>query len=131
MTTVALVRLRYKLTVHGRGERLLLAEEAGALAWEGSSPEIQMTADAARALLEAPSSGDLAPVAKQRLLVQARERIAKALDLSVVAYAREHAAVLARDHARLRAAAAGSARITVEPVLPADVIGLYVLVPAG
>ena len=38
---------------------------------------------------------------------------------------------LAEDHARVRAAAAGSARVTVEPVLPPDVIGLYVLVPAG
>jgi superfamily II DNA or RNA helicase len=32
-TTVSLRRLRYKLTVHGRRERLLLVEEAGALAW--------------------------------------------------------------------------------------------------
>ena len=45
-------------------------------------------------------------------------------------YARERAQALAEDHARVRAAAAGSARVTVEPVLPADVIGLYVLVPA-
>jgi hypothetical protein len=38
---------------------------------------------------------------------------------------------LAEDHARVRAAASGGARVTVEPVLPCDIIGLYVLVPAG
>ena len=39
VTTVALLRLRYKLTVHGRRERMLLAEEAGALAWDASSDQ--------------------------------------------------------------------------------------------
>ena len=36
VTTVALLRLRYKLTVRGRNERMLLAEEAAALAWDAS-----------------------------------------------------------------------------------------------
>jgi hypothetical protein len=48
--------------------------------------------------------------------------------------ARERAAALAADHARVREAAeTRQARITtsvrVEPVLPVDVIGLYVLLP--
>jgi hypothetical protein len=37
VTTVFLLRLRYKLTVHGRRERLLLVEEAGAAAFEAAS----------------------------------------------------------------------------------------------
>jgi hypothetical protein len=131
VTTVALLRLRYKLTVHGRRERLLLVEEAGALAWEANSPDIAVVEAEARELLEAPSGGDLAPAAKQRLMAQAIERIAKAIDGPIIGYARERAAALGRDHARLRAAAAGSPRVSVEPVFPADVIGLYVLVPAG
>jgi hypothetical protein len=53
------------------------------------------------------------------------------LDRPIAAYAHERAKVLSEDHARVRAAAAGSARVAVEPVLPPDVIGLYVLVPAG
>ena len=36
-----------------------------------------------------------------------------------------------RDHARVRAALPGVSRVSVEPVLPVDVIGIYVLVPAG
>ena len=47
------------------------------------------------------------------------------LDGPIAAYARERAQALAEDHARVRAAAAGSARVTVEPVLPPDVIGLW------
>lgn len=130
VTTVVLLRLRYKLTVHGRRERLLLAEEAGALAFEGVGAEPVLAGEAARALLEHPATGDLAPVARQRLVGQARERIAAALEGSIAAHARERAEVLAEDHARVRAAAAGSARVTVEPIVPADIIGLYVLVPS-
>jgi hypothetical protein len=80
--------------------------------------------------LEHPATGDLAAVARQRLVNQARERIAAALKGPIAAYARERAEGLAADHARVRTAAAGSARVTVEPIVPADIIGLYVLVPA-
>jgi hypothetical protein len=65
------------------------------------------------------------------LLQGAIERIGTALEGSIAAYTRERASALADDHARLRAAAAGSARVSVEPVLPPDIIGLYVLVPTG
>jgi superfamily II DNA or RNA helicase len=130
VTTVALLRLRYKLTVHGRRERLLLAEEAGALAFEGTSAQSVLAGEAARALLEHAATGDLAVVARERLVNQARELMAAALEGSIAAYARERAEALALDHARVRAAAAGSPRVTVEPIVPADIIGLYVLVPA-
>lgn len=131
MTTVIVLRLRYKLTLRGRRERLLLAEEAGALAWDATSSKIQFKAEAARILLERPASGDLALVARRRLLAQAIARIASDYEAPIAAYAHERAAALAADHARVRAAAAGSARVDVEPVLPPDVIGLYVLVPEG
>jgi hypothetical protein len=130
VTAVALLRLRYKLIVHSRRERLLLVEEAGTLAWEGTGDMPRLSGESARALLEAPAAGDLAPAARLRLVNQARERIEAALIGSIAAYGRERAEALAEDHARVRAAAAGSARVTVEPIVPADVIGLYVLVPA-
>jgi superfamily II DNA or RNA helicase len=131
VTTVALLRLRYKLTVHGRRERLLLAEEAAALAWQPGSPEPALAAEQARVLLEHAASGDLAVVARQRLLHQAAERVKTTLEQSIANYARERASRLAEDHARVRAAAAQSPRVTVEAVLPADIIGLFVLVPAA
>jgi hypothetical protein len=123
--------LRYKLTIHGRRERLLLAEEAGALAWHPSAVDAVLKGEAARALLEAPASGDLAPAARLRLLTQSIERVTTALGDSIAAYAQERSQLLAANHARVRAAASGSARVSVEPVLPADIIGLFVLVPAG
>jgi hypothetical protein len=131
VTTVALLRLRYKLVVHGRRERVLLAEETDALAWRATSPNPILAGDRARALLEHAASGNLAPVARERLLKQAIERIAAALSGSIADHARERAESLAEDHARVRAAAPGNPRVGVEPVLPADVIGLYVLVPGG
>jgi hypothetical protein len=81
-------------------------------------------------LLEQPASADLAQVARQRLIDKAIEQMPAMLDGPIVTYARDRAKVLAEDHARVRVAAAGSVRVTVEPVLPPDVIGLYVLVPA-
>jgi hypothetical protein len=125
------LRLRFKLSVRGKHKRLLLAEEAAALAWQPSSIEPVFKGNEVRALFEHSASGDLAPVARQRLFQGAIERIGTALEGSIAAHARERARALGDDHARLRAAASGSARVAVEPVLPPDIIGLYVLVPAG
>jgi superfamily II DNA or RNA helicase len=131
VTTVALLRLRFKLIVRGRNERMLLAEEAAVLAWDAGQTQTMPTAEAARTLLEQPASADLAQVARQRLIDKAIEQMPAMLDEPIATYARDRAKALAEDHARVRVAAAGSARVTVEPVLPPDVIGLYVLVPAG
>ena len=131
MTTVALLRLRYKLTIHGRRERLLLAEEAGALAWHAGSVDAALKGEPARALLETTATEALDPIARQRLLTQVITRATTALDGFIADYARERSQSLGEDHARVRAAASGSARVSVEPVLPPDIIGLHVLVPAG
>lgn len=130
-TTVVLLRIRHKLTVHARRERLLLAEEATALAFRGVSPEPVLTGEEAIALLEAEAAGDLAEVARQRLLSRARDLIQSALGGPIADHARARADALSADHGRVRAALPGVSRVSVEPVLPVDVIGLYVLVPAG
>jgi hypothetical protein len=130
VTTIALLRLRYKLIVHGRRERLLLAEEASALAFVGAGTQPVLAGEPAQALLEYPATGDLAAVARERLVNQACQRVAAAIEGAIAAYARDRAKALAADHARVRVAAAGSARVAIEPIVPADIIGLYVLVPA-
>jgi superfamily II DNA or RNA helicase len=131
LTTVVLLRIRHKLIVHGRRERLLLAEEAGAIAFEATRLDPCLMGVAASDLLGLPSGGDLAPVARRRLLDQARERIVAALPGAIAAHARARADRLADDHARVRAALPGVSRVRVEPVLPVDVIGFYVLMPAA
>lgn len=129
MTTVVLVRLRHKLTVHGRSERMLLAEEAVTLAFAGSHPTPIADGEAAQRLLEAQASGDLAESARHRLIDKARERVLSAYMPAIEAYALQRGELLEADHRRVRAAAQGTPRVTVEPILPADIIGLYVLTP--
>jgi hypothetical protein len=131
LTTILLLRLRHKLTIHARRERLLLAEEAGALAFEANAAAPKLVGEAALDLLEYIASGDIAAVARERLLAQARERIAVAFSTAIEVHAEARADGLARDHARVRAALPGVSRVSVEPVLPVDVIGIFVLVPAG
>lgn len=130
-TTVVLLRLRYKITVHGRRERLLLAEEAGAIAFQGQQDTAYAEGEEARKLLEAQASGDLAEVARTRLLAQARERTANALSGAIAEHAKKRAQLLSADHARVRTAGINVPRVSVEAVIPADVVGLYVLIPGG
>ncbi len=130
VTHVLLLRLRFTLTVHGRAERLLLAEEATAIAFSVASDVPVAIGQTARELLEHQASGDLALVARERLLDQARNRTTTLLSGPIADYVRTRAAELAADHASLRLAAGDKApRVTVTPLLPADIIGLYVLLP--
>lgn len=127
MTRVALLRVRFKLTVHARKERLLLAEEAALVAIEGV--RIVAVGEAARELLNAPAMADLAPVARDRFIAKAKEDLPGLLEGQIAEFVRSRAQELMRDHARLRAASGSASRVTVEAVLPPDVIGLFVLMP--
>ena len=132
VTTVLLLRLRFKLTPPGRRGGLLLAEEAEAVAL---SPDgaILATGDAARALLEVQAAGDLADTARTRTVAAGLARAGAALPGVVAEHARTRAAALASDHDRVRAADGRRGTgpgVLVEAVLPPDVIGLFVLVPA-
>lgn len=128
MTRVTLLRIRFKLTVHGRKERLLLAEEAALVAMQGD--KIIASGEGARVLLNTPAVADLAPIARDRFIANAKEDLAGFLDGPLAAFVAERAEELMQDHARLRAAAGSASRVTVEAVLPPDVIGLFVLMPS-
>ena len=131
ITTLALLRLRFKLIIRGRKERLLLVEESAALAFEGLAESPCATGADAWSLLETNASGNLADVARDRMVEQARNRIASLLDGPIAAYAQQRAESLAEDHGRVRAAGINVPRVTVEPVLPADVMGVFALIPGG
>lgn len=128
MTRLALLRIRFKLTVHARKERLLLAEEAALVAIQGG--RIVAAGEAARELLNTPADADLAPSARDRFIAKAKEDLPALLDGPLAEFVRTRAEELMQDHARLRAAAGSASRVTVEPVLPPDVIGLFVLMPS-
>ena len=127
VTRVALLRIRFKLTVHARKERLLLAEEAALVAIQGG--QIVVAGEAARELLNAPATADLAPVARDRFIVGAREELPSLLNGPIADFVHSRAEELMADHARLRAASGTASRVTVEAVLPPDVIGLFALMP--
>lgn len=127
VTHVALLRIRFKLTIHARRERLLLAEEAAIIAIQGG--QIVACGEAARELLTAPATADLAPVARDRFIVAAREQLPSLLDGPITDFVRSRAEQLMADHARLRAASGTASRVTVDAVLPPDVIGLFALLP--
>ena len=126
LTRVALLRIRYKLTIHARRERMLLAEEAALVAFHGN--EIFAIEDEARALLHAEATSNLAASAQERFIEKAKADLPALLAGPLSDFVRRRADELVQDHSRLRAAA-GSSRVSVEPVLPPDVIGLFVLMP--
>lgn len=128
MTRVALLRIRFKLTVHARKERLLLAEEAALAALQGN--KVIASGEAARALLNTPAASDLALSARDRFIGKAKEDLPSLLDGPLADFVKTRAEELMQDHARLRAAAGSASRVTVEAVLPPDVIGLFVLMPS-
>jgi len=133
LTRVALLRIRYKLTVHSRRERLLLAEEATLVALQGD--QIVATNAEVRDLLQAEASANLANSAQERFVHKAKAELPDLLEGALADYVRQRGDELAEDHARLRGAVKtelGSiSRVSVEPVLPPDVIGLFVLMPSA
>lgn len=127
LTRIALLRIRYKLTIHARRERLLLAEEAALVALDNNN--VVATGAKAREMLATPASADLAPIARDRMVNAARNDLPKLLEGPLADFVRGRATELMEDHSRLRAAAGSASRVSVEPIIPPDVIGLFVLVP--
>ena len=128
MTTLLVLRLRYKLITSGRTNRLLLAEEATAIAFAGTGHTASAQAEAALALLEAEASGNLEELARTRQIDAARDRL-PGYTPAIEAFAHERGAALSHDHQRLTEAAGGGSTVKVTPVLPPDILGLYVLLP--
>lgn len=127
MTRLVLLRIRYKLTIHSRKERLLLAEEAALVALQRNS--IVATGDIAREMLNTPATADLAQIARDRMVNNAKSDLPALIDGPLATFVKKRAEELVEDHARLRAAAGSASRVSVEAVLPPDVIGMFVLMP--
>lgn len=127
-TIVALLRLRHQLATQRSGRSsTLLVEEANALAWVGSSPA-PLEADAALALLGPAPFADPPAHVRERAVHQALQQL-EARHAEIQAFAERRAQALLADHRRVREAAEARGRYTVKALLPADVIGLFVLLP--
>jgi len=130
MTTLLLLRLRFKLVTSGRTSNLMLAEEATGLAFAGTKTDAVRDGFDALSVLESEASGNVADRVRQTRLEQAIARL-PGYDAAVRTFAEARGNALSIDHLRLTEAARGGATVVVTPVLPADVIGLYVLLPEG
>ena len=91
--------------------------------------QIVATGDDARAMLAAPATADLAQSARDRFIARAHDELQAQLSGPLGDFVRLRSEALMEDHARLRAAAGIGARVTVEAVIPPDVIGLFTLLP--
>ncbi|UZO94933.1 helicase-related protein [Roseomonas mucosa] len=135
-TTVLLLRLRSQIGVEERDGtrwrrvRTLLSEEAIGIALAGSEPPRLLEDTDALSLLEAAPARNMDADERAFEVREALDELPAAMP-AIEEIARTRAQVLLADHTRVRDASAGKGwRPTVEPCLPADVIGLYVLVPA-
>jgi len=139
VTTVVLLRLRFKLSVvtsRSTAPFLTLAEEPETVAFAGGSlagpaaPPV-LSGDAARLLLATPASANLADIARDRHIARAREFLDTTLRTTIAQFARERATKLQQDHLRVREASRSHVpHVTVEPVLPPDIIGFFTLLPS-
>lgn len=127
LTTVLLLRIRHQIA--SQSERgLLLAEETDALAFEGASDFPSLLGTEASALLDAPATQETSLVAKQREVRMALARLDR-WQVAIEERASRRSETLVEDHRRIRQALKGKGRIDVTPVLPVDIIGLFVLMP--
>jgi len=130
---VLLLRHRVHLTLPGREQvRSLVAEDAEIVAYTGRPEEPAWLPSAAvEELLAAPAAATGADRLAGDALDRARNQLtvlAPALDARGDALAER----LLGDHRRVRETAGGMPRrgLAVEPIRPADVLGLYVYLPA-
>jgi superfamily II DNA or RNA helicase len=126
-TLVALVRLRHQLSSQrGQQATTLLVEEATAIAWTFDSAPLE--GPDALALLSPVPLSDPPPHVRERAVTQALGQLETRMS-ELDAFAERRAQALLADHRRVREAAEALGRYSVKALLPADVIGLFVLLP--
>ncbi|MBI4525762.1 MAG: DEAD/DEAH box helicase [Deltaproteobacteria bacterium] len=128
-TTLFVARLRYHLQTSGAGAETILCEEIVPLACTGSADDPRwLSAEEGDRLLGArPDRNLIATAIEQQigLLLPALPKFQKALD----PVAHERAAAQLAAHERVREAARAKGRVVIQPVLPVDILGAYVLLP--
>ncbi len=130
-TTLLLLRSRYRILSRPGGRpRELLAEEGTTLAFRGAPASAEWLDEAeTAALLDASVDGNILPAQIESFVRTAVEGLPELLP-AIEDHARARAHALAEAHERVRAAAdLPGGQVEVEPHLPVDVLGIYVLLP--
>ncbi|WP_069353656.1 helicase-related protein [Burkholderia cenocepacia] len=126
-TLVVLVRLRHQLTSQsGNRTTTLLVEESTAIAWTGEALPLE-GADALALFSPLPVADPPGHVRERAIEQALRQLDTRQPELD--AFAERRAQALLADHRRVREAAEALGRYSVKALLPADVIGMFVLLP--
>lgn len=132
-TTLAVARLRVHLrTASYEGQREMLAEESMLIGWRWENDRlVQLSDDEVAVLLDAAPSANMQDAHRIRTLTRVLKE--EAMWRPIID---ERARARARDvldaHRRVRdiAELTGAGRLSADPMLPVDIIGLYVFLPA-
>jgi superfamily II DNA or RNA helicase len=130
-TSLLLARFRFHLLVKRRGEdqSRLLAEEIRILAFTGTPADPRWLADdQAAALLDAIPSGNV-PVSLVKSQLQHLIGGLPNLAPHVDEVAAQRADALGEAHTRVRKSVKTAGKVEVVPVLPADMLGCFILLP--
>jgi len=129
VTGVYLLRLRHQLSYTRKGEtRHLMAEETAALAVRGRTDPQWLDDAQAASLMDVTNRANLPAEGASREIVLALDFL-KGQKERLESLARDRAEALLADHRRVREAARDIGTYSVQPCLPVDVIGVYVLLP--
>ena len=118
-------------TTETRTDNPLLAEEIRTLAFTGSPAQpVWLDDDSAAMLLDAKPAGNMpASLVKGQLkhLLDGLPQLQSGIEQTAARRAEE----LAHAHSRVRKSAHIGGAVKVEPVLPADILGCFILLPAN
>ena len=129
-TTLLLLRVRNVIQRTDMSRQQLVAEELMLKGYRGTPPDLEWLPEAeALALLQSEASAEVAAVEKREAIDDALSDYA-ALKEVLDGFGREQAERLVEAHDRFRVAVKGPRRYqVVEPILPMDLMGVYVFIP--
>ncbi|MDP6653575.1 MAG: helicase-related protein [Gammaproteobacteria bacterium] len=126
-TTALLLRFRFHL--QRQQEQPLLAEDCQLVAFKGSAENADWLApEQTEGLLQLAPSTNMAHELAQRSISRVLENLPHLRD-DLDLFAREKADQILAQHQRVRDAARARGRYRVEPILPVDILGLYLFLP--
>ena len=128
-TVLVIARFRFHLKVTGTGSETILCEEVLPLACNGLGANLQwLSGEESEKLLAArPEQNLIATAIDQQigLLIGSLGTIQQSLESVAI----ERAAAQLQAHERVREASKTKGRVSIEPALPVDILGAYVLLP--
>lgn len=128
-TTLVVARFRYHLKSRVSEDLTLLCEEIVPLAFHGSAQSLQwIEGDQAEALLSAQPDGNLSPSLVDQQLPRLLDNLSD-LQMALAKVAGQRAGLQLQAHERVREALRTRAKVGIEPVLPVDILGAYLLLP--